>query len=77
MKSISTHQIAGRGTVKVVERGEIKSTLRVGDVVEIDDARWTIAGIESFSPRKPTDKVGLIVRPYSDGTVPHSHGNSN
>ena len=77
MKSLSTHQIAGRGTVKVIAWSEISIVLRVGDAVVIDDAWWIVVGIESCSPRRPDDKVGLIVRPYSDGTVPHSHGNSN
>ena len=62
MRSLSTHQIAGRGTVKVVPRSEIESTLRVGDFVEIDGKQWVLVGIESLSPPRPRDNVGLIVR---------------
>lgn len=63
MKSLSTHKIAGRGTVKVVPRSEIRITLHVGDTAEIDGEQWIIAGIESFSVCRPNDNVGLIVRP--------------
>lgn len=66
MKSLSTHRITGRGTVKVVPRSEIHTTLRVGDTAEIDGEQWVIAGIESFSVRRSNDNVGLIVRPASN-----------
>ncbi len=62
--SISTHQIAGRGTVKVMARAGLPS-LNVGDVIRIDGIDWIVRGTEGFRAgpfNELTATVGVLVR---------------
>ena len=63
LSSVQTFQIASRGTVKTVKSADLDKDYRVGDEIDLDGQRWLIRGVEMLSPRRPSDLVGLVVKP--------------
>lgn len=60
MRSTAWHKVKGRGWIATVECAQISATrpVRVGDVVEIDEAEYVVAGIE----RDGNTRIGIVVR---------------
>lgn len=57
IKSMSTHQVTGRGTIKTVSESE--GVFRVGQKLFIDDVKYRIVSIETSIPS--WGSFGLVV----------------
>lgn len=60
IQSCATHNVTGRGTIKVVLESD--GPYRVGRYIKIDGTKYIITGIERTSP--PSMTCGLVVKHF-------------
>lgn len=67
LKANSIHNIPGRGlTITInLDKQDLKSSIRIGDEIVVDDVKYKVNGIEAFSftnyPPKKGNLFGLLV----------------